>query len=535
MSFFNLLKKKKAACPVFLVGEKGEQIDAAFRAAVELLEKANREEDNFFKFEPILLRVDTDWSKTLRELNRRCKRFAKNEWLVPSGQMFFLGAAIDAGDCCAQIQALKRNAGYIKAETMAILTEKPFNLSFFKELVSLEKSYCVTDEKSAEELLSEKITAWIKQHSMAELKKNAVAGYAPKPIVPPMAAAMPAPAPMRDFDSDEYCFTCALESEMSEFDIPAKAAPRPSAAFMPPPPQGGTITQCPACGSFGMSGQIFCARCGHRLGEGAPSKAPISKVQFSAVVPKRVLRGEYAMIEIAAYEEAFRHIVDRMLANADGEAKEVSGSVAQIAERTKMKICLSSPDLPLEDCEETQQWLGNYLTFDFAVEIPENYAKKQILFIASVYFDDVIASKLKFLIRCDAEAEQIPQIERKDILKAFVSYAHQDFNDVVTIIQGMKKVRPEMDIFLDVENLRSGEDWAARLPAEIDRRDILFLCWSKAAKESEWVEKEWRYALAHKGADAIEPVPLVSPAECPPPEELNSKHFNDLAVLYRKF
>jgi hypothetical protein len=89
-----------------------------------------------------------------------------------------------------------------------------------------------------------------------------------------------------------------------------------------------------------------------------------------------------------------------------------------------------------------------------------------------------------------------------------------------------------MDIFFDVENLHSGEDWERTLRREIENRDILFLCWSNFAKESKWVETEWRYALAQKGLDAIEPIPLVSPAECPPPEELKSKHFNDKVLIY---
>ena len=99
------------------------------------------------------------------------------------------------------------------------------------------------------------------------------------------------------------------------------------------------------------------------------------------------------------------------------------------------------------------------------------------------------------------------------------------------VIQGMKKARPEMDVFFDVNSLRSGEEWENILQHEIEKRDILFLCWSKNAKASEWVNKEWHYALENKGADSIEPIPLEAPTECPPPEELKHKHFND-AMLF---
>lgn len=259
----------------------------------------------------------------------------------------------------------------------------------------------------------------------------------------------------------------------------------------------------------------------------------VSQVQFSAVVPKCITKGEYSMIDISVYEEMYRNVVDSIIANADGEVREVIASSQKVVENTEIKIILSSPDVDLSDCEEAQKWQGKYLTFSFPVEIPSNYAKKQILFIASVYFDNLIATKLKFIVDCTSVREQKLQLTREDVLTAFISYASQDRSRVATVIQGMKKARPDMDIFFDVESLRSGDDWEKTLRAEIEKRDILFLCWSNFAKDSEWVEKEWRYALSNKGIDAIEPIPLVSPAECPPPEELNAKHFNDRALLYQ--
>lgn len=89
----------------------------------------------------------------------------------------------------------------------------------------------------------------------------------------------------------------------------------------------------------------------------------------------------------------------------------------------------------------------------------------------------------------------------------------------------------DMDIFFDVDSLRNGDDWEKALWHEIDRRDILFLCWSRYARASKWVDAEWRYALKQKGADYIEPVPIDPPGSCPPPDELSRKHFND-KLLY---
>ena len=90
----------------------------------------------------------------------------------------------------------------------------------------------------------------------------------------------------------------------------------------------------------------------------------------------------------------------------------------------------------------------------------------------------------------------------------------------------MKKARPDMDIFFDVESLRSGDDWKKKIRREIDKRDILFLCWSKYARDSEWGDYEWRHAVKIKGVESIE-----APESCPPPDELDGKHLND-KLLY---
>ena len=238
------------------------------------------------------------------------------------------------------------------------------------------------------------------------------------------------------------------------------------------------------------------------------------------------------MIDITVYEDAYRNIVDKIIENADTGVKETVASPRDIKENTRVRIRLSSPDVEISDCDEEQIWRGKYLTYSFPIEIPRTYAKKNILFIASVYFNGIIATKLKFIASCTTEIERKLSITREDVLTAFVSYASQDRSRVATIIQGMKKARPDMDVFFDVESLRSGENWETRVYSEIEKRDVLFLCWSEFAKKSEWVDKEWRYALSYKGIDAIEPIPLVPPSKCPPPEELGSKHFNDTALLY---
>ncbi len=257
----------------------------------------------------------------------------------------------------------------------------------------------------------------------------------------------------------------------------------------------------------------------------------ITKVQFSAVAPRTFMKGDYSLINIVMYEDEFRYIVDDLKNEAEVPAQEAKSGVYSVGENDSIKIVLSSPDIEIEDNVEELVWTGGYLNFSYVICVPETYEKRQLLFIATVYVNGVAVTKLKIVAKSISLREQKIETIRNDVLSAFVSYASQDRSTVARLIQGMKKVSPNMDVFLDVEELRSGEDWEKALKREIEKRDVFFLCWSNNAKQSSWVDMEWRYALANKGIEGIEPIPLEPPTQCPPPEELKRKHFND-SLLY---
>ena len=268
--------------------------------------------------------------------------------------------------------------------------------------------------------------------------------------------------------------------------------------------------------------------------EGAVPPPCVDSVQFSAVSLARVEHGKYLPVNILMYEDAFRKVVDDAI-RAQGEtAKEAKGGYHDVERNSTVRVVLTSRDVEITDGEEEQIWNGKYLNFEFAVKVPADFSEEQILLSASVYINGIIATKLKLIVDCEKKAKRNISVTREDVASAFVSYASQDRNRVAAIIQGMKKARPDMDIFFDIESLRSGQNWEDALKSEIESRDVLFLCWSRYAKESKWVEMEWKYALENKGEESIEPIPIDSPDVCPPPTELQQKHFNDKMLFIIK-
>lgn len=286
---------------------------------------------------------------------------------------------------------------------------------------------------------------------------------------------------------------------------------------------------CRNCGAYMPENGRFCPHCGHRK-QTERRKTEIQKIQISAIAPKKFRKGDYSMIHVVLYEEAFRNVVETLKSESDQEVT----AVAKVPEDARIRVCLSSPDVEIRDNDQEGQWYGEHLEFGFGVFLPVDYHKPSIYFHARVYINGIIASNLNFTATCVSMLEQKLTVKRQDVLSAFVSYASQDRDEVLRIVQGMRKARQDMHIFTDIEGLRSGENWQMRLYHEIDIRDVLFLCWSRSARDSEWVDREWRYALKQKGDMGVDPLPLEPAEVCPPPKELEGKHFNDMLNYVRK-
>lgn len=85
------------------------------------------------------------------------------------------------------------------------------------------------------------------------------------------------------------------------------------------------------------------------------------------------------------------------------------------------------------------------------------------------------------------------------------------------------------EVFLDVDNLRAGENWQAALASAIDNADIFQLFWPEHLAASNYCQYEWAYAVSFKCPhdkcrDFIRPVYWKEPLP-PPPEEFSHLNF----------
>jgi hypothetical protein len=244
------------------------------------------------------------------------------------------------------------------------------------------------------------------------------------------------------------------------------------------------------------------------------------------------------MIDVWAFlEQQRRHMVERAREEASGEAIRIkSKGPIRVARGMILTVRLRVDHLILHDAEDTVLWEGEIGNASFAVTVPEDAHEGTQQGTALVYVEGLRIARIDFGVsigRGVSDVRLIPAQEKR-CRKAFASYASADRDAVLARVQGILKAAPQLDVFLDVLTLRSGDDWQKELWRVIPLSDVFYLFWSGNAAKSVWVEREWRCALESRGLDFIDPVPLISPEYVPPPPELSSKHFNDWVLAFMR-
>ncbi|MDK2745301.1 MAG: HEAT repeat domain-containing protein [Nitrospira sp. BO4] len=260
-------------------------------------------------------------------------------------------------------------------------------------------------------------------------------------------------------------------------------------------------------------------------------------VQFSVMAPRTLTPGEAFILEIWAHLECSRETLMKYARESYGSGyyRIRSRGPIQVERGTTMRVRLQIPGFGLSNLEDIIHWGGAMGNCPLPVTVPRETKPGTYFGLLRVFVEDLHITTVHFELEVSATRHGMDDIVTRihKIKSAFASYASENRNEVLGRIQGMLKILPDLDVFLDVASLRSGEKWESRLQEEIVARDVLYLFWSLAASQSTWVEREWRTALAMKGMDFIAPVPLESPAKVPPPPELACLHFNEWTLAYR--
>lgn len=258
-------------------------------------------------------------------------------------------------------------------------------------------------------------------------------------------------------------------------------------------------------------------------------------VQFAVFAPSGIMRDSTFMLDVWAYlEHQYSSVINMAKKLKRDEIAGIkSGVSVPIGEVLTVTVQLEAVDI--NEPVQTIVWDGVPTNASFIVHVSVDVSRTVLSGMALIGYRGITIAKVPFQIKLsDSDYTDYINHSTKTFYPktAFASYASENCEEVFSRVQGMKKVAPDLEIFIDVFSLRSGENWQEKLEQHVPDKDMFYLFWSQEAARSKWVEREWRLALEKRGIDYISPVPLEEPDLAPPPRELNILHFNDAYMGY---
>jgi len=311
------------------------------------------------------------------------------------------------------------------------------------------------------------------------------------------------------------------------------------------------INVAPPTGSIPISGQPHQANPQTPaqmapVGQAQPRSLAQEHLQFSAFHPRVVPVGSWNTLVVYTYIESALQAIHADAARFKEELgpmpSEVDAWASQPLTRgMHMRVIPALQGVTFNPPQLGFNWVEDWHSAKFRFQADNRLTGTTASGEVTIYAGPLLVAVLKLSLRfveqslqpLAVESRNQAQVSASPYRKIFTSYSHADTAVVLAIRNVYKALGDES--FIDIEQLRSGQDWNAALMREIDSADIFQLFWSDTASQSRYVEQEWRHAFQHpKGESFIRPVYWKKPM-APPPAELSRIHFQYIELAYDIF
>lgn len=271
---------------------------------------------------------------------------------------------------------------------------------------------------------------------------------------------------------------------------------------------------------------------------GVAEEAIEEDVSCSIFAPRQASLGSDFLVQV------FAHLPGEDAAALQGKAGQADplteprgGDLLdqKVKRNTRLTFNLSMKGLEIDEPQQDREWTGRTIQVQFGVTVPKDFEPRSIYGLVVISADTVPIGHFRFTFQIVATPESQSDESRylgafKRFQCAFISYAHEDLAEVLKRVQMLSIQKKKY--FQDFINIPPGDRWEPAIFQAIDKSDVIFLFWSKAASGSDWVRKEILYAVKRQENDknalpAIYPVIIEGPPPAPPPAELNFLQFND--------
>jgi hypothetical protein len=206
-----------------------------------------------------------------------------------------------------------------------------------------------------------------------------------------------------------------------------------------------------------------------------------------------------------------------------------SQASAEVLRGTEITIVPSCNGVTFNPPTVSFRWMEDFHRAEFRFiadqSLSDDAAKGRI----DIYVGPLIIGSLKFAMLFSgkdihdlASCEEHSKMYNKD--DVFISYSRKD-KEVARAFKTVLEATG-FDVFLDVDDIRTGQYWEDELRRRIERAKIFQIFWSQNYSESENCKAEWEYALKQNNEEGyIRPVFWKNPLSPRPPDELNKFNF----------
>ena len=188
--------------------------------------------------------------------------------------------------------------------------------------------------------------------------------------------------------------------------------------------------------------------------------------------------------------------------------------------------------------QKTFYWHESVHREDFRLKTSSKYDNNTLRGELTVFLGNIILCTINLAIKVDSSASSketsLESDSRSKYRKIFASYSHDDLAIVNEFEHYVSCVGDKY--LIDQNHLRTGEIWSERLMQMIKEADIFQLFWSWNSIHSQFVQKEYEYALSLNRNNFIRPVYWEKPfPHLPekdlPPEELCQIQFGKIMPI----
>lgn len=256
------------------------------------------------------------------------------------------------------------------------------------------------------------------------------------------------------------------------------------------------------------------------------------KVFFTAYHPIKGKTKDWHTLLVYAHTSSLLAKVRRDVEKFNDQIKfpkeTTSQSFTKITQGAELVIIPSCEGVTFNPERVSFKWMEDLHRIDFRFKADKSLSDDAARGQIAIYWGPVIIGSLKFaMVFNDKETKLVEHEERAKMYgkdDVFISYSRKD-SEVArtfkTVLEGTG-----LDVFLDVDNIRSGQYWENELKRRIERAQIFQIFWSSNYSQSINCKQEWEYALKQsRGEGYIRPVFWKKPLSPKPPEELNKFNF----------